>query len=650
MRRKARCTSPSLGVEALEGRTLLSMAELLVRFAGEAPSRDASAVLAALGASVVRTYDQGPSLVQLAPGVDPALAARRLSSARGVVYAEPDGSIQVDVIPFDDTRAGELWGLDSPNDVDIDAPEAWQITTGVPSVVVAVIDSGFDLSHPDLFNKVWVNPGEVPGNGLDDDRDGKIDDVFGWNFLSNNNDIRDTDGHGTHVSGTIAAVANNATGITGIAPGVRIMPLKFIGPGGGGAISNAVDAIYYAVDHGARVINASWGSNEYSQALTDAIRYAASRDVVFVTAAGNQAVNNDRFPSYPPNITSANLLSVAAIDTTGGLADFSNYGPRTVQLAAPGVNILSTVPGGGYARYTGTSMAAPHVAAVAALVISRSPRLSAGQVVQTILANVKPLPGLAGRVQSGGIVDAYRALTGAPPTTPSPAQSDGAVLAQTATLSNDDARSILLGSDAYFQRNGGTPRGFLRGLYRDVLGKRLDFASQARWLKAMRRGVGRQQVARAVLNMPQAQRLKVAGWLLNDLAASVTPASLVNRPDVAGWAGLLVAGQADADVRAAILGSASFWARSGSTPEGFANLLYAVVLGRAIRADELSATVGQIQAGLAPQEIARSLLGTLEARRVQVARWYQSDLGWSGAIPNLAAVPEIAALAAQIRP
>jgi subtilisin family serine protease len=650
MRRPARRRPLSPSWDALEGRTLLSSGGLLVRFNGGMPSPAARAVLRDLRATITRSFEQGPSLVTLGPGVDASRAALRLSAARGVLYAEPDGTIQVDAaLPFNDPRAGELWGLNNPNDVDIDAAEAWSITTGVPATVVAVIDSGFDLSHPDLFNKVWVNPGEIAGNGVDDDRDGKIDDVFGWNFLDNTPDIRDFDGHGTHISGTIAGVANNGVGVTGVAPGVRIMPLKFIGDRGDGAISDAVSAIHYAVAHGARVINASWGSNEYSQSLADAIRYAGSRDVVFVTAAGNQAANNDRIPNYPPNVASSNVLSVAAIDSTGALASFSNYGPRMVDLAAPGVGILSTVLGGGYARYSGTSMSTPHVAGVAALILSRSPGRSADQVVQTILSSVKPLPTLTGRILTGGVVDAYRALLNTPAPGAAAPEAPGSVISLGATLSDDDARSIVLGSDAYHRLKGGTRPGFLRGLYRDVLGKRLDAGSQFRWSRQMRRGLTRQQVARAVLATAPAQRLKVAGWLLDDLGGTVSAASLSNRPDVTGWAGLLASGASDSDVHAAILGSAEYRATAGGTAEGFVVALYADLLDRLPGPEEQADAIARLRAGGSPQEIARGLLASLEARQVRVARWFQRDLKWSGALNALRSAPDVAALAAQIR-
>jgi subtilisin family serine protease len=315
-----------------------------------------------------------------------------------------------------DPQFSALWGLSNPNNVDIDAPEAWRITTGRPSVIVAVIDSGIDLNHPDLAAAIWTNPNEVAGNGIDDDGDGLVDDVHGWNFINDTANVQDDLGHGTHVSGTIGAIGNNGIGVVGVATGVTIMPLKFIGPDGNGSIDDAVRAIYYAVDHGARVINASWGGSNYSPTLDAAIRYASAHDVVFVTASGNEGIDNDQARNYPALERLPNVLSVAAVDATGRLAPFSNYGIKTVDLAAPGVKIRSTIPGG-YDTYTGTSMASPHVTGVVALLAGLHPELSAQRLVDIILATAKPIPGVAMKTVTGGMVDAYQALAADPRST-----------------------------------------------------------------------------------------------------------------------------------------------------------------------------------------------------------------------------------------
>jgi subtilisin family serine protease len=364
----------------------------------------------------LRTYSDGPSVVEVGEGISLKAAQRRLSASAAVTYVEALQTLHIDAAIPNDPQFNSLWGLSNPNNVDVDAPEAWTVARGNPSIIVAVVDSGIDLNHPDLAGAIWTNPNETAGNGIDDDGDGKVDDVYGWNFITNTSNVQDDDGHGTHVSGTIGAVGNNGAGIVGVAAGVTIMPLKFIGPDGSGSIDNAVQAIYYAVDHGARVINASWGGSTYSPTLDSAIRYANAHNVVFVTAAGNEAANNDVKKSYPASERLPNVLSVAAIDAMGRLAGYSNYGINTVDLAAPGVNIRSTVPGG-YDTYSGTSMATPHVTGTIALLAGLHPQLSAQRLVDIVLATVKPLPSVAMKTVSAGMADAYQALIANPETT-----------------------------------------------------------------------------------------------------------------------------------------------------------------------------------------------------------------------------------------
>lgn len=420
-------------LEALEVRVLLSVADagrvaipavaasppqLLVRFAPHADTGATQTALDSVGGRVVIAFPDGPSVVALPAGADATIAATRLSATGLVAYAEPDRSIGVEAIP-NDPQFGSQWGLSQANNIDIDAPQAWDLTRGSASVVVAVIDSGVDLSHADLASRIWVNPGEVPGNGRDDDNNGYVDDHRGWNFLGNNGDVRDDNGHGTHVSGVIAAAGDDGVGVSGVASDVRVMPLKFINSKGDGSVSQAVKAIYYAVQHGAKIINASWGGGSKDQALSDAIKHAGDRGVVFVTAAGNDGENNDSVSNYPANEKQANVLSVAAIDSAGNLAGFSNYGAGSVHLAAPGAGIRSTVPGG-YDNYSGTSMAAPFVAGTVALLATRHPEFSAAQLVQRVVSSVKHLPSLSGKTISGGMVDASNTLNDPPPP-PAPA-------------------------------------------------------------------------------------------------------------------------------------------------------------------------------------------------------------------------------------
>jgi subtilisin family serine protease len=299
-----------------------------------------------------------------------------------------------------DPQFSQQWGLNNPSDVDIDAPEAWAVTTGSASTIVAIVDSGIDIRNPDLAGRLWVNPSAS--------RRGRT--VYGWNFVNNNGNVQDQFGHGTHVAGVIAAAAGNRKGIVGIDWNAKIMPLKTLAADGSGSLANAAAAIRFAVDHGARVINASWGSDLPDDALYDAIVYADQKGVVVVTAAGNEGTNSDVVPIYPASYDLPNILVVAALDPSGGLASFSNYGLHSVDLAAPGVSIYSTYPPRTYGLLSGTSMAVPYVTGVVSLLAGLHPDWSAEQLVQQVLATVKPLPGLAGKTVTGGIIDAAQAV------------------------------------------------------------------------------------------------------------------------------------------------------------------------------------------------------------------------------------------------
>ncbi|HEX9879298.1 MAG TPA: S8 family peptidase, partial [Candidatus Binatia bacterium] len=313
--------------------------------------------------------------LRLGMTVEAALA--RFGSNPRVKYAEPNYILHADVTPTD-PRFGELWGLHNTgqsggaSDADIDAPEAWELSTGSSDVIIAIIDTGAQVApgfsggvstHPDLAANLWVNPGETPGDGIDNDGNGYVDDIHGWNFFDNRSWLfysASEDGHGTHVAGTIAADADNGIGVAGVNWQAQVMVLKFIGPAGG-YTSDAIEAIEYASDKRAQVISASWGGGGFSQALKDAIEAC---NCVFVAAAGNDGVNTDSSAHYPSSYDSPNLIAVAATDRNDNLASFSNYGATSVDLGAPGVSILSTVPMDSYASWSGTSMATPHVSGV----------------------------------------------------------------------------------------------------------------------------------------------------------------------------------------------------------------------------------------------------------------------------------------------
>jgi subtilisin family serine protease len=261
-----------------------------------------------------------------------------------VEYVEPNYRRYATAIP-NDSFFSDLWGLNNAGDTDIDAPEAWDITQGNSNVVVAVLDSGVDYNHPDLFNNMWTNSGEIAGNGLDDDGNGKIDDVRGWDFVDNDNDPMDSDDHGTHVAGTVAAEGDNGIGITGVSWSAQIMPLRFLDAFGSGTVADGIDAIDYAIDKGADIINASYGSYSFSAAERDAISRARTAGILFVAAAGNDSWNNDSLTKhYPSSYDLDNIIAVAATDQNDNLAFFSNFGATSVDVAAPGTNILSSRP------------------------------------------------------------------------------------------------------------------------------------------------------------------------------------------------------------------------------------------------------------------------------------------------------------------
>jgi subtilisin family serine protease len=380
---------------------------------------------AQINAEKIRGYGlvKGLEHMQLGKGQGVERAIEILQQLPFVEYAEPDYVLRADT---NDTFYGLQWRLKNTgqairgtpgiHDADIDAPEAWSLTTGDPAFIVAVIDTGVEYTHEDLANNIWVNPGEIPDDKIDNDGNGFNDDVHGWDFYRNDNDPMDLrDGHGTHVSGTICAEANNGIGVSGVAWHCNIMALRFIGPFGG-YTSDAIAALNYAVDKGVKVSNNSWGGGGYSQALYDAIQNAGNSGHLFVTAAGNGGQdsvgdNTDIAPHYPSSYDLGNIIAVAATDNQDRLAGFSNYGLLSVDLGAPGVDIASTMLSG-YYWSSGTSMAAPHVTGVAALISDLHPELTLTEIKDRILNTVRPIDAHTGKTVSGGVVNAYAALTG----------------------------------------------------------------------------------------------------------------------------------------------------------------------------------------------------------------------------------------------
>ena len=383
----------------------------------------------------------GGFLALRAPAASAAEVRGWAAATPGVRYVEPDFVITTAATPNDPSYS-RLWGLHNTGqtggvtDADMDAPEAWDTATGSRSVVVGVIDTGIDYRHPDLAANMWRNPGEVAGDRIDNDGNGYVDDVHGWDFANNDADPFDDEGHGTHVAGTIGAVGNNGVGVVGVSWNVSLMALKFLGADGSGSTSGAIAAVNYATrmrqNFSVNVVatNNSWGGGGASNALRDAIANGGSAGILCVAAAGNEATNNDTTPSYPANYPSDAIISVAATDAFNRLASFSNYGATTVDVGAPGVGIYSTVPNAGYASYSGTSMAAPQVTGTVALLAAANPQATAAQIRSTILSTAVPVAALAGKVATGGLVNASAALAALggtePPPPPPPPPPSGA--------------------------------------------------------------------------------------------------------------------------------------------------------------------------------------------------------------------------------
>ncbi|HRZ94621.1 MAG TPA: S8 family serine peptidase, partial [Candidatus Paceibacterota bacterium] len=352
-----------------------------------------------------------------------------------VEYAEPDFLVQTAAVIPNDPAFVNQWGLFSSTDADINGPEAWDVSVGDPAVVVAIIDTGVQWNHPDLAANIFVNAIELNGSpGIDDDGNGYVDDIHGWDFYAGDSDPMDESGHGTHVAGIVGAAGNNGMGVAGTQWRARILPLRFIGPNGG-YVSDAIEAVEYAVAMGARISNNSWGSSSYSSALESAISKAGGKGHLFVAAAGNSGLDADKSPFYPACYPLDSIVSVAAVGQTLLRASFSNYGAQSVDLGAPGVSIYSTLRGSTYGSMSGTSMASPHVAGVAALVLATMPDASVATIRDRLFATVRPLASLQGVTVTGGMVDAAAAVAGIGGTAPATPGNLAAVTVTSASVS-----------------------------------------------------------------------------------------------------------------------------------------------------------------------------------------------------------------------
>jgi subtilisin family serine protease len=651
-----------LFLELLEARTLLDglpavvpavdptagdAAHILVRFTSEAA---ATSVLAGTTVGPAVSLVVGLHEVDLAPGVSSSAALAAYQADPNVLYAQPDGPVSVaDTVFPNDPSFGSLWGLNNTGQsggtlaADIHAPAAWAVTTGSSKTTVAVIDTGIDYDHPDLYQNIWINQAEIPktrllnlidvdGDGLitfrdlndprnqgvskitDINGDGRIDaadilapmkldargndtglggwahnstqdgdtqhpdDLVGWNFVTNTNNPFDDNGHGTHVSGIIGAQGNNGVGVTGVDWNVQLIPLKFLDGSGNGYDSDAVAALNYAIQHGAALSNNSWDGAGNDPALANAIQAAQNAGQIFVAAAGNDHSNNDVTPDYPADFRYDNVVTVAATDSNDQLASFSNYGPGTVDLGAPGVNIYSTLPNRSFGWLSGTSMAAPYVTGVLALVRGQHPDWSYRQVIYQVLSTVDPDAGLIGRTTTGGRLDAAAAV--------------GSVTPGTA---------------------------FVEELYQDLLGRAPEPGALNGWVNSLLQGYSRQQVAQAIWNSAEHRGREVDQFYLTYLHRAADP---VGR---AGWVNALMAGLSETTVITVFLNSAEYLAAHASD-SNFVAGLYRDVLRRSAGAAEQASWVNALQAGLSRQLLVSYILMSGEAIQHMLQPYYTTFL------------------------
>ncbi|MEZ4742177.1 MAG: S8 family serine peptidase [Bdellovibrionota bacterium] len=350
--------------------------------------------------------------------------ARSLDENPEVEYVEANTLLYLDEVPNDELFSKQ-YGINNDGqtggkvDADIDAPEAWNIATGNRKNIVAVIDTGINYLHPDLAENYWFNAGELGtdingrdkrSNGVDDDGNGFVDDYKGWDFANNDNDPMDDHGHGSQCAGIIGARGNNTIGVSGVNWQAAIVAIKFFRASGSGTLDHAISAIEYAIDLNVKIANNSWSGREYSETLKAAIAKAEDSGMLIVAAAGNNGLDTDLYPRYPSSFNLENIISVAASEANDNLARFSNFGRESVDIAAPGVGIFSTVLESNYGEKSGTSMAAPYVSGVAALLLSKYPQLTALELKNIILMGSDPIDQMHGKTVSGGRLNANNAI------------------------------------------------------------------------------------------------------------------------------------------------------------------------------------------------------------------------------------------------
>ncbi len=377
---------------------------IFVRFADPENSPINVQILDEVGGTIRSESKLVPGLVTVDTSIPVDRALKVLSSKRNAIkYVEPVYIVEAfDTIP-NDPMYNDLYGMEQ-----VRAHQAWDDHVGDQDFIIAIIDTGVDYTHQDLVANMWTNPGEIPGNGQDDDGNGYVDDVYGYDFSNYDSDPMDFNGHGTHCAGTVGGVGNNGVGVAGVNWHCRIVGAQFLSSGGSGSTDGAIDAVEYCAINQFKVSNNSWGGGGFSQALFDVVQ-AAGDDYghIFVAAAGN---GGSYGASYPAAMTCTNLIAVAATDINENMASFSQYHPVEVDLGAPGVDVLSSTPGNNYSYYSGTSMATPHVAGGVGLIYSVLGDSSATEVIDIILSTTRSIPSMEGNTVTGGVLNVAEAL------------------------------------------------------------------------------------------------------------------------------------------------------------------------------------------------------------------------------------------------
>ncbi len=406
-----------LGLSASAAAQEFVPGELIVKMK---PGASAAAVSALAGPGALSTAavskSTGAMLVKLGDGVAVTSAVALLAGNADIEYAEPNWILYATAVPNDPQQGSQWeWAV-------IDAYDAWDIQTGDPTIVVNVIDSGINTSHPDLVDNLWTNLAEVGGSaGVDDDGNGYVDDIHGWNAIANNGSPEDDNSHGTHCAGTIGAVSDNSTGVAGTNWNSAIVACKFLNGAGSGSTFDAIECVDYIIDTknagsaDIRVSSNSWGGGGSSAAMKAAIQSAVDAGILWVNAAGNDSADNDCGASgaFPSSYDINGLIAVASTTSSDGMSSFSNFGQASVQIGAPGSSILSTVLGTSYGSKSGTSMACPHVAGLAALVLAQNPALTVPELLEVLLCTGDPISSLDGKTATGMRINALSAVTAA---------------------------------------------------------------------------------------------------------------------------------------------------------------------------------------------------------------------------------------------